>query len=84
MPIFELKDHPHNEGKEPYYFEQITDRPLGQMYMIDETALIASSSDQILFFKLEFDEVTKETNWINYHTIPDAGQIFFIKGNQRF
>ena len=54
------------------------------MYLIDETALMARSSDQILFFKLQYDEVTKETNWINYHTIHNSGQIFFIKGNQRF
>jgi len=52
--------------------------------MVDETALIVSSSDQILFFKLQYDEVTKETNWINYNTIHTSGALFFIKGNQRF
>ena len=41
-------------------YEKIYDKDLGQMFLINETALIARSSSQILFFKLELDEFTKE------------------------
>ena len=83
VPIFELEGHPANRGKidGEVYQETITDRCLGQMFMIDETALISRSSDQTLFFKLVYDEVTKEDNWVNYFTLPVSGQIYFIKGN---
>ena len=37
------------------------------MYMVDSKVLLSRSSDQILFFKLEYDVVTKNENWINYH-----------------
>lgn len=54
------------------------------MFLIDEKVLISRSSDQILMFRREFDRVTKEESWINYHTLHVSGQIFFIKGNKRF
>ena len=54
------------------------------MYMIDETALITRSSDQILFFKLIWNDVEKTDKWVNYHTLNVSGEIFFIKGNKRF
>ena len=52
--------------------------------MVDETALISRSSDQILFFKRVYDKVTKTTQWENYHTLDKMGNIFFIPGNIRF
>lgn len=65
------------------YFEKIYDKDLGQMFLVNETALIARSSSQILFFKLELDEFTKEKYWHNYHTLDQGGSIYFIKGNKR-
>ena len=53
------------------------------MYMVDETALIARSSDKILFFKLIYDEVTKSEQWVNYASLDHPGEIFFINGNKR-
>ena len=54
------------------------------MYMVDEKILVSRSSDKILLFRRDFDKVTKETKWINYHIISVSGVIFFIKGNIRF
>jgi len=51
--------------------------------MVDETALIARSSDKILFFKLKYDEVTKSDQWNNYAQLNIPGELFFIKGNKR-
>lgn len=45
------------------------------MYMIDETALIARSSSQVLFFKLRVDEITKAKSWFNYYTLDISGSI---------
>ena len=56
-----------------YYFEKITDRALGQMFMIDEKILISRSSDQIILFRRQYDRVTKETRWINYFTLFISG-----------
>lgn len=53
------------------------------MFLVNETALIVRSSSQILFFKLELDEFTKEKYWHNYHTLDQGGSIYFIKGNKR-
>ena len=53
------------------------------MFLINETVLIARSSNQILFFKLELDEFTGSSNWNNYYTIEEGGNIFYIKGNKR-
>lgn len=51
------------------------------MYLIFDKALIARSSNSILFFKID-----EETGlWTQYHQIDKMrGQIFFIKGNIRF
>ena len=43
VPIQEV-DCPKNAGKADYYLEQILDRDLGQMYLVNEKALIARSS----------------------------------------
>jgi len=53
------------------------------MYLINGKALIARSSNKILFFKLKVDEFTHERFWDNYHTIEKRGFIYFIKGNKR-
>ena len=61
--------------------EDITNSDLGSMYLIFDKALIARSSNSILFFKID-----EETGlWTQYHQIDKMrGQIFFIKGNIRF
>ena len=50
IPITEIES-PRNAGKPEYFLEQIIDKDLGQMYLVNGKALIARSSSQILFFK---------------------------------
>lgn len=56
---------------------------LGQMYLIYNTALVARSSSQILFFKLQYDEISDTRKWKQYHSINARGLIYYIKGNIR-
>ena len=63
--------------------EQIIDKDLGQMYLINGKALIARSSSQVLFFKQVTDEFTLEKTWQCYRTLHIRGFIYFIKGNKR-
>jgi hypothetical protein len=53
------------------------------MFLVNETALIARSSDKILLFKLVLDDFTGEKEWQIYQTIDMGGNIYFIKGNKR-
>jgi hypothetical protein len=53
------------------------------MYLINNKALVARCSSQILFFKLKIDEFTKEKSWVNYQVLELRGFIYFIKGNKR-
>lgn len=53
------------------------------MYLIYNKALVARSSSDIVFFKLMKDEENGERVWVQYHTIPTRGFIYFIKGNIR-
>jgi len=82
FPIQEVPSK-KNEGKDDYMLEQIIDKDLGQMYLINEKALIARSSSQILFFKQETDPFTFEKSWQCYKTLNIRGFIYFIKGNKR-
>lgn len=59
VPVMEV-DRPINEDKPPYTFQKITNKDLGQMYLFENKALVARSSSQILFFKLQEDEITKQ------------------------
>ena len=79
-----MVDSPANKGKEkPFYFERIYEKDLGQMYLINGVALVARSSNCVLFFKLRIDDFTKEKKFCNYHVINERGFIYFIKGNKR-
>jgi hypothetical protein len=73
----------NGDKKNDYIFQDIFDKDLGQMFLINETVLVARSSSQILFFKLELDEFTGESEWVNYYTIEKGGNIYFVKGNKR-
>ncbi len=42
----------------------MTELDLGQMFLVYEQALVARSSSDILFFKIEVDEWTGERKWI--------------------
>jgi len=53
------------------------------MYLLYNTALIARSSSDILFFKIEKDEDTEERKWKQYHMLEVRGFIYYIKGNVR-
>jgi len=46
------------ELKDDYIYQDIYDKDLGQMFLINETALVCRSSSLILFFKLEIDQFT--------------------------
>jgi hypothetical protein len=60
---------------------------LGQMYLVYNSALIARSSGDILFFRIENEEdlLTKEVSrkWRQYDSIQVRGFIYYIKGNVR-
>ena len=65
-------------------FQQMFDREFGQMYLINERALVVRSSSQVLFFKQVTDPFTFETEWENYHVLNiRANSIYWIKGNKR-
>ena len=61
----------------------MTDLDLGDMYLINNKALIARSSSRILFFKIIQDEETLVKKWTHFFTLKIRGFIFFIKGNVR-
>ena len=87
IPVFEVDAEDQwgkcmNKGKKPYYFQKI-EFDLGQMYLINDKALIARSSSQVLFFKIEQDQFTFKKSWVNYRSLPIRGMIYFIKGNKR-
>lgn len=68
---------------EQYVLENMTDMDLGDMYLINNKALIARSSSRILFFKIIQNEETLEKKWTHFHTLKIRGFIYFIKGNVR-
>ena len=53
------------------------------MFLIYNSALVARSSSDILFFRIVEDEETGERLWKQYHVIPARGFIYYIKGNVR-
>ena len=61
----------------------MTDLDLGQMVLVFNQALIARSSSDIMFFKLEYDEETEDRLWRQYEKIESRGSIYYIKGNLR-
>lgn len=62
----------------------MTDVDLGQMYLINNKALIARSSSKVLFFKIFKDEDNPEIReWKQYNELEVRGFIYFIKGNKR-
>ena len=61
-------------------FQDMTDKDLGNMYLLFDQALVVRSSSSILFFKIS--EETGE--WEMYNEMKDMrGNIYFIKGNIR-
>jgi len=52
------------------------------MVLVYERALIARSSQDILFFRIEKDEEGRRM-WQQYHDIPLMGFIYYIKKNTR-
>jgi hypothetical protein len=53
------------------------------MYLVYNSALLARSSSDILFFKIVEDEDTKERKWQQYKVLEVRGFIYYIKGNVR-
>lgn len=66
-----------------YLFDKMTDKDLGQMYLIFNSCLAARSSSKILFFKIEKEEYTDIRKWVQYDKIHSRGFIYYIKGNIR-
>ena len=57
---------------------------LGQMYLVYNRALIARSSSDVLFFRIEKDEEDNSKDvWKQYNMIMKRGFIYYIKGNIR-
>ena len=81
--LFIHPDNHHIRDNIHYKFEQITDRDLGQMYLIYNKALVVRTSDCIMFFRQEFDNEKRSYFWKSYHKIDIQGTIYFINGNQR-
>lgn len=73
----------NNSDVKNYKFARMTDMDLGQMYLVNNKALIARSSSRILFFKIIVEEETGDRNWTLYDTISLRGFIFYMKGNDR-
>ena len=73
----------NNANVHDYKFARMTDMDLGQMYLVNNKALIARSSSRILFFKIIVDEENGDRNWTLYNTISLRGFIYYIKGNDR-
>ena len=66
--------------------DQMTDKDLGQMYLVYGKALVARSSTQILFFRIEIIEDENGDDyriWKQYHCLEHGGFISFMKGNIR-
>ena len=53
------------------------------MYLVYNSALIARSSSDILFFKIVTDEDTGDRKWTQYDVKHVRGFIYYIKGNVR-
>jgi hypothetical protein len=53
------------------------------MILVYNSALIARSSSDILFFKTEKDEESNKKVWRQYNVIEKRGFIYYIKGNIR-
>ena len=82
MPIFEVESK-YNEDKPAYILEQITNKDLGTMYLINEECLVARSSGEIMFFKQVTDPFTFIKEWVNYKTLNIMGFLYWTKGNSR-
>ena len=67
-------------------YERMTEMDLGQMYLINNKALVVRSSSKILFFKIEEElDLNRKPvmKWMQYNMINARGSIYFIKGNKR-
>jgi hypothetical protein len=53
------------------------------MVMFASKALIARSSNKVLFFKMVWDPMLEVAQWVQYHSIKTRGFIYYIKGNIR-
>lgn len=68
------------DNVQEFKFEKITDKDLGNMYLLFDQALVVRSSSSILFFKID----PESGLWEQYKELTDMrGNIYFIKGNIR-
>ena len=66
-----------------YYTITAPGNDMGQIYLVDNRALVVKSSSKVLFMKLIKDEFTGNRNWTIYKEEDLRGVIYFIKGNIR-
>jgi hypothetical protein len=71
----------NNTDPNEYQFARMTEMDLGQMYLVNNKALIARSSSRILFFKIIEDEESGERVWTLYNSLAIRGFIYCIKAN---
>ena len=64
--VIDPDDHT-NFGNKYYKLEKITDRDLGQMYLIYNKALVVRTSDSIMFFKQIYDNEKRSYFWKPHH-----------------
>ena len=65
-----------------YSFDKMTDLDLGQMYLINQTALMVRSSGSIYFFKLKYDGISKTRQWSQYHKLDISGFIDYTSSEK--
>ena len=58
-------------------------KSLGEMYLIQEQALVAQCSEKINFYKRYNNKRENKTYWKQYDSLDHKGMIFFIRGNIR-
>jgi L-ribulose-5-phosphate 3-epimerase UlaE len=68
--------------EDPYY-DKMTEKDLGNMYMFNNECLMVSSSNILQFFVKEWDDVTEQRRWNFHHTINIRGFIFYNSATKR-
>ena len=76
-----------NQGNSYILKNYVTEKPLnkslGEMYLIQEQALVAQCSEKINFYKRYLNKRENKTYWKLYHSLDHKGAIFFMRGNIR-
>ena len=66
-----------------HLWEDITDKELGQVFLVNNRVLVVRCSSQIQFYKKVYDDIKEDKFWVQYYRLDIRGLIYFIKGNKR-